>query len=64
MILIDGNGEELSHGERVYSFDFDGKKYYGTLYKNEDYPEVSLWYIKYDDGNEFAVLEYKLVFKA
>lgn len=56
-----------SHGDRVYSYDYiEGKpiRCYGTLYKNEDFPEVSEWYIEYDDGQECAVLDMSLVFKA
>mgnify|MGYP006268344627 CR=1 FL=1 len=68
-VLIDGDGQVLHEGDRVYSYDYDvetvaPQRCYGTLYKNEDYPEVSEWYIAYDDGQECAVLEMSLVFKA
>lgn len=61
---IGSNNNVLHNGDRVYSYDLDSKRYYGTLYKNEDYPEVSEWYIEYDDGNECAVIDINLVFKA
>jgi hypothetical protein len=65
--LIDGDGQVLHEGYRVFTHEFTNNgwcKYYGTLHKNEDYPEVSEWYIDYDDGQECAVLEMSLVFKA
>jgi hypothetical protein len=67
-VPIDGDGQVLHEGDRVYSYGYDDKwkpqRLYGTLHKNEDYPEVSDWYIAYDDGQECAVLEMSLVFKA
>jgi hypothetical protein len=68
-VPIDGDGQVLHEGDRVYSYDYDLETFapqrcYGTLHKNEDYPEVSEWYIAYDDGQECAVLEMSLVFKA
>lgn len=62
-----GDGQKPHQGDRVYSYDYiEGKptRCYGTLHKNEDYPEVSEWYIEYDDGQECAVLDMSLVFKA
>jgi hypothetical protein len=65
---IAAHGETLHDGDMVYTHDYnnDGKvvRFYGTLYVNEDNPEVSDWCIAYDDGNECAVLEMNLVFKA
>jgi hypothetical protein len=55
---------KLQEGDRVYSFDFDGSRVYGIIYKNKEYPEVSEWYIAYDDGKENAVLDINQVFKA
>ena len=52
---------ELKQGDRVYSFDIDGSVVYGVLYKNDT--GFSEWYIKYDDGEECAVLDLSLVFK-
>ncbi len=67
-VPIDGDGQVLHEGDRVYSYDYDNNlkpsRCYGTLHKNEDYPNVSEWYIAYDDGQECAVLEMSLVFKA
>lgn len=57
---------EIKHsfkdGDNVYSFDHSGKKQYGIIHKNIDFPEISEWYIKYDDGEECAVLDLNLVF--
>ena len=64
---FDGDGEILHEGDRVYSHDIingETVRCYGTLHENVDNPEVSEWYIKYDDGEEFAVVEMGLVFKA
>lgn len=67
-VPIDGDGQRLHDGDRVYSYgynkDMKPERLYGTLHKNEDYPHVSDWYIAYDDGEECAVLELGLVFKA
>lgn len=60
---IDGDGFTLHEGDRVYTYDLTGRVY-GTLHKNEDFPEVSEYYIAFDDGEECAVLEISLVFKA
>ncbi len=66
--LIDVDGNILHEGDRVYSYDFDGSgkiiRVYGTLHKNVDYPNVSDWYIVYDDGAECAVLDTEFVYKA
>ncbi len=61
---LDGNNIEIENGDRVYSFDWDGSIVFGTLYSNDDYPEVSEWYIAYDDGFEGAVLDMRFVYKA
>lgn len=49
-------------GDRVYVYDTDKtgrvRKYYGTLLRNTDYPEVSEW-----DGNDCAVLDMEQVVK-
>lgn len=68
-MLLDCDGQILHEMDRVYSYDYnvetgDPQRCYGTLHKNEDYPEVSEWYITYDDGQDCAVLEMSLVFKA
>jgi hypothetical protein len=53
---------ELKSGDRVYSFDLDSSKVYGILLKNDT--GLSEWMIRYDDGEECAVLDLSLVFKA
>jgi hypothetical protein len=53
-------------GDRVYTPDFDknGKlvKIYGTLKRNVEYPNVSEWYVAYDDGLDCAVLSFDYIF--
>ena len=49
--------QEFKEGQRVYAFDIDGSKCYGTLHKNTEYQNISEWYIAYDDGHECAVLD-------
>jgi hypothetical protein len=63
---IDGEGKILHEGDRVYSYGWEGfsVRHYGTLRLNSDYPDVSEWYIEYDDGNDCAVLDMSMVFKA
>jgi len=62
------NGIELNEGDKVYTYDYDTdgllKKYHGILHKNIDHPEVSEWYVKYDDGNDCAVLDFGQIFKS
>lgn len=64
--LIDGNGEALNEGDRVYSYDYNSEwkleRVYGTLLKNKEYPNVSEWFIAYDDGQNCAVLDTSLIF--
>jgi hypothetical protein len=55
--------EEFKEGERVYCFGFGYQKDYGTIHKNTEYPNVSEWYIRYDDGEECAVVDERFVFK-
>lgn len=63
-IVIDANNQSLHDGSRVYTYDFDGKtKIYGTLRENE-FKNVSEWYVAYDDGNDCAVLDFKALWKA
>lgn len=58
--------DHFKEGDRVYTYDFiDGsiKNYYGTIHKNE-HAHVSDWYIRYDDGQELAVLDIRHVYSA
>lgn len=62
----DGNNIRLHEGDRVYTHDtVNGvvKRFYGTIYLN-DHKEVSEWAVKYDDGNDCAVLDFGQIFKA
>ena len=63
--LIDAEGKTLHEGDRVYAYDIcdTSVRIYGTLLKNTDYPHVSEWYVKYDDGEEFAVLDFNFIWK-
>jgi hypothetical protein len=64
---IDGNSEELNEGDRVFTYEYTftpaNSRTFGTLHKNIEYPEVSEWYVKYDDGEECAVLDFRFIFK-
>ncbi len=62
--IFDPSGMRLHDGDRVYVYDEHDARLYGTLYKNEDFPHVSDYYIKYDDGKECAVLDMSSVYKA
>lgn len=59
----DGDNKVLHDGDRVFTYDFDGTRVYGTLRINEDYLEVSEWYVEYDDGEDYAVLDFNFIFK-
>lgn len=55
---------KLNPGDRVFCYDWTGQKCFGILHRNEDYPEVSEFFIRYEDGEELAVLDINSVFKA
>lgn len=55
---------DFTENERVYVHDEDCNKSYGTLHKNTEHPEVSEWYIHFEDGFIGAVLVEDLVFKS
>jgi hypothetical protein len=64
-VLIDGDGQKLHLQDRVYTYEaFTNERIYGTLYKNSDFPNVSDYYVSYDDGEDCAVLDFKTIFKA
>jgi len=46
----------MTEGTRVYTYDIDGTKCHGTLHRNVGWEHISEWYIRYDDGEEFAVV--------
>ena len=48
-------------GDRVWVYGFGWKKHYGHIYQNDDGPTD--WYIRYDDGEEFAVVNPDTVHK-
>lgn len=53
---------KFKEGDRVFSYGFGYEQHNGTIHKNTEYPEVSEWYIKYDDGEECAVLDINEVY--
>jgi hypothetical protein len=64
-VLIDGDGQKLHLQDRVYTYEaFTNERVYGTLYKNSEFPNVSDYYVSYDDGEDCAVLDFTTIFKA
>ena len=66
-VPLDGDGQTLHEGDRVFTHGFTDNgwsRHYGTLHRNTEFPEVSDWWIDYDDKEEFAVLDFGDVFKA
>jgi len=66
-VPLDGDGQTLHEGDRVFSHGFTDSvwvRHYGSLHKNEEFPNVSDWWIDYDDGEQCAVLDFAYVFKA
>lgn len=66
-MIADADNNPLHEWDRVYTHDYlDGNitRFYGNLRVNENNPEVSAWYIEYDDGESCAVLDFGLVYKA
>lgn len=60
-------GQILHEGDRVFTHGFTDNgwgRHYGTLHRNTEFPEVSDWWIEYDDKEQFAVLDFADVFKA
>lgn len=49
--------EEAKEGLKVY--DWLGE---GTLHKNVEHPEVSEWFVRWDDDSETAVLDFEQLF--
>ena len=63
---IDGDGHPLHEEDRVFTHGFTDNglsRHYGTLLRNTEFPEVSDWWIDYDDKEQFAVLDFADVFK-
>ena len=54
--------EKFNEGDKVYAYDVDGI-HYGVLHRNLEFPDVSEWYVAYEDGEECAVLDIELVHK-
>jgi hypothetical protein len=64
-VLIDGDGQRLHLEDRFYTYkEFTNERIYGTLYKNSEFPNVSDYYVSYDDGEDCAVLDFTTIFKA
>lgn len=55
--------QKFKEGDRVFSYGFGYEQHDGTIYKNTEHPEVSEWYIKYDDGEESAVVDINGVYR-
>lgn len=62
MSFSDSN-RNFKEGDKIFTYGFCYEIHNGTIYKNNEYPEVSEWYIKYDDGEECAVLDINAVYK-
>jgi len=55
--------QKFKEGDRVFVYGFGNEQHNGTIHKNTEHPEVSEWYIKFDDGEECAVLDINCVYK-
>jgi len=55
---------KLTEGQKVWCYDFDGSKVKGTVHRNIGHEDVSEWYIKYEDGKEYAVLDETKIYKS
>lgn len=53
---------KFKEGDRVWTFDVDGEKVWGTLIRNEN-KTISEWAVNYDDGECCAVLDITQIFK-
>jgi hypothetical protein len=61
---VDGNGNQLKEGDRVYVFGINyDEAYHGVLKRNIEYPHISDWYVAYDNGEELIVLDFSQVYK-
>lgn len=63
MTTIDAYGNTLHEGDRVFVHEIDGKRQYGTLEHGETAIGQS-WYVDYDDGESYILLDTNDLFKA
>lgn len=63
-VLVDGYGQIIRENDKVKTSNVDGKIVYGILKKGKTFRSENEWYVEYDDGEEYIVLEPKLLFKA
>lgn len=62
--MKDAKGKDIKAGDRVQSYDpLKMELVSGTLMKNDEHLEVSEFYVKYDDGEECAVLDPEMLLK-
>ena len=63
MDTIDFNGIELKAGDKVGTYDMNGKFYKGILKQDESCTVCDGWYVDYEDGKSCAVLEFSFLYK-
>lgn len=63
MTAIDGNGNLLKEGDRVWTYDWGYIPLQGTLKENTEHKDVSEWYVAWDDGENCAVLNFDFIWK-
>jgi hypothetical protein len=65
-IAHDTKGNPLTDGDRVQVLCLENGRLCaicGTLHENTENPEVSEWFVRYDDGEECAVFDFSLIAK-
>ena len=55
------DGTTVNVGDRIMTYDIDGSQVLGTV----AYDETAMyqWYAVYDDGEEYAILDFNYIFK-
>lgn len=55
------NGTPVNVGDRIMTYDIDGSQVFGTVAYDEE--AMYQWYAVYDDGEEYAILDFNYIYK-
>ncbi len=53
----------MKAGDRIYTYEVDGTKVFGTLQRGETFRGPDDWFVDYDDGESCVVLDMDQIFK-
>lgn len=55
------DGTKVNVGDRIIAYDIDGSQVFGTVAYDED--SMFQWYAIFDDGKEYAILDFNYIYK-